>query len=302
MPKLYWDTIEKGEQVAPITKPAVTRVQIAKFAGASQDWSPLHLDDDFAKGAGYGGVFAHGAIALSFATEAVSRWLENGRILAVTGKFRKLVWPGDILRMTGMVADRYESNGEARVDVDVWAENQNHDSVMQGTVTCVLWRNDKDEKKAKSPWPPVSAQTVKERRTAKPVPKNEADAAKVREAAAAAERAKLEARAAATKPAKAKPAPAAAPVRPAPAPAPAPTTPAPAPAKPAAPSKPAAKTTPPKPAPVAKAAAKKPAKAEAKAAKKPAPKAAKKPAASAGKKAVAKKPAPKAKPAKGKKR
>ena len=49
MPKLYWDSIEKGEQVSPITKPAVTRVQIAKFAGASQDWSPLHLDDDFAK-------------------------------------------------------------------------------------------------------------------------------------------------------------------------------------------------------------------------------------------------------------
>ena len=82
---------------------------------------------------------------------------------------------------------------------------------MQGTVTCVLWRNDKDERKSKSPWPPVSPQTVKERRTAKPIPRNEADAAKVREAAAAAERAKLEARAAAAKPAKAKSVPAAAP-------------------------------------------------------------------------------------------
>src|SRR5687768_7141539 len=196
MPKLYWESIEKGEQVTPLNKPAVTRVQIAKFAGASQDWSPLHLDDDFAKSAGYGGVFAHGAIALSFATEAVGRWLENGRILSVSGRFRKLVWPGDILRMTGMVAERYESNGEARIDVDVWAENQNHDSVMQGTVTCVLWRNEKDEKKSKSPWPPVAPQTIKERRTAKPIPKNEADAAKAREAQAAAERAKMEARSA----------------------------------------------------------------------------------------------------------
>ncbi len=192
MPKLYWDSIEKGEQVTPVSKPAVTRVQIAKFAGASQDWSPLHLDDDFAKGAGYGGVFAHGAIALSFATEAVGKWLENGRILSVSGRFRKLVWPGDILRMTGMVAERYESNGEARVDVDVWAENQNHDSVMQGTITCVLWRNDKDEKKSRSPWPPVAPQTIKERRTAKPIPKNEADAQKAREAAAAAERARAQ--------------------------------------------------------------------------------------------------------------
>lgn len=287
MPKLYWDSIEKGEQVAPITKPAVTRVQIAKFAGASQDWSPLHLDDDFAKGAGYGGVFAHGAIALSFATEAVSRWLENGRVLAVTGKFRKLVWPGDMLRMTGMVADRYESNGEARIDVDVWAENQNHDSVMQGTVTCVLWRNDKDEKKSKSPWPPVSAQTIKERRSAKPIPKNEADAAKVREAAAAAERAKLEARAAAAKPAKVKAAPVPAPVA---VPKPAP-VPKPEPARPTLPPKPAAKA----PAPALKPAAKAPPKPIAKAPAKPAPKPSKaKPAPKPGKA----KPAPK--PAKGK--
>lgn len=190
MPKLYWESIEKGEQVTPVSKPAVTRVQIAKFAGASQDWSPLHLDDDFAKSAGYGGVFAHGAIALSFATEAVGKWLENGRILAVSGRFRKLVWPGDILRMTGMVAERYDTNGEARVDVDVWAENQNHDSVMQGTITCVMWRNEKDEKKSKSPFPPVTSQTIKERRTAKPIPRTEQDAAKAREAAAAAERAR----------------------------------------------------------------------------------------------------------------
>jgi acyl dehydratase len=248
MPKLYWESIEKGEQVTPVSKPAVTRVQIAKFAGASQDWSPLHLDDDFAKSAGYGGVFAHGAIALQFATEALGKWLENGRVLSVSGRFRKLVWPGDILRMTGMVAEKYESNGEARVDVDVWAENQNHDSVMQGTITCVMWRNEKDEKKSKSPFPPVAPQTIKDRRTGKPIPKNEADAAKAREAAAAAERARPQA---ANPPRQVtKPAPAAPKAAPAPAPAKAAPTPQKAaPAKPAAAAaKPAPKGPPPKPA------------------------------------------------------
>lgn len=275
MPNLYWDTIEKGEQVTPLSKAAVTRVQIARFAGASQDWSPLHLDDDFAKSAGYGGVFAHGVIGLSFATEAVSRWLENGRILAVTGRFRKLVWPGDILRMTGMVAERYEANGEARIDVDVWAENQNHDSVMQGTITCVMWRNEKDEKKSKSPFPPISPQTIKDRRTAKPIPKNEADAAKVREAAAAAERAKNQPSSpprTATKPAAAAPRPAPAPV-PAKAP-PAPAKPAAKTAAPAAAKAVPAPAKPAKPAPPAKAAkpAAKPAPKPAKPAAKPAPK------------------------------
>src|SRR5690606_28843287 len=97
MPKLYYDTVEIGDPVTPLTKPPVTRVQIAKFAGAARDYSPLHIDDDFAKAAGYGGVFAHGGIALGFATEAVSKWLENGRVLIAHGRFQRLVWPGDIL-------------------------------------------------------------------------------------------------------------------------------------------------------------------------------------------------------------
>ena len=148
MPQLYWDTTDLGDPVTPLSKPAITRVQIAKFAGASQDWSPLHIDDDFAKSAGYGSVFAHGAISLGFAVEAVQKWVENGRVLASSATFQKLVWPGDILTAKGVVVHRYEKNGEPRIDIDVWAENQNHDIVMKGQITCLLWRSDKDEKKA----------------------------------------------------------------------------------------------------------------------------------------------------------
>lgn len=154
MPKLYYDTVEIGDPVTPLTKPPVTRVQIAKFAGAARDYSPLHIDDDFAKAAGYGGVFAHGGIALGFATEAVSKWLENGRVLIAHGRFQRLVWPGDILTAKGVVVDRHDHSGEPRIDVDVWAENQNHDIVMKGQITCVLWRDEKEEKKGKGVWPP----------------------------------------------------------------------------------------------------------------------------------------------------
>jgi acyl dehydratase len=319
MPQLYWDTIELGDPVAPLSKPAVSRVQIAKFAGASQDWSPLHIDDDFAKSAGYGSVFAHGAMTLNFAVEAVQKWLENGRVLSSSATFQKLVWPGDILTAKGVVVSRYEKYGEARVDIDVWAENQNHDIVMKGQITCLLWRSDKDEKKAKGAWPPVSAETIKERRTAKPVPRSESDAQKAR--LEAAQQAQQSQHAAEAKKSKPTPKPAAAvstPAKPAPAkPAPAPAKPAPAPvktapAKPApAPSKAPAKApakpapapskapskAPAKPAPApSKAPAKAPAKpapapskAPAKAPAKPAPKAPAKPAPKADKKSDAKK-------------
>jgi acyl dehydratase len=305
MTRLYWDTIELGDPVAPLQKPAVTRVHIAKFAGASQDWSPLHLDDDFAKSAGYGSVFAHGAISLGFAAEAVQRWLENGRVLQSTATFQKLVWPGDILTAKGVVVNRYEHNGESRVDIDVWAENQNHDIVMKGQLTCLLWRNDKEEKKAKGPWPTVSPETIAERRTAKPVPKSDVEAQKARLEAAAQQAQAATHAAEAKKPIK--PAkPAAVPVKPAPAAAPA--KPAPVPPKPAAkpaapPPKPAAKPAAAPPKPAAKPAAAKvaagakapvkpaPAKSAPKAPAKPAPKAPAKPAPA---KPAPAKPAPKA--------
>jgi acyl dehydratase len=170
MPKVYWDTVDIGDPIAPLTKAPLTRVQIAKFAAASMDWSPLHLDDEFAKSAGYGGVFAHGAISLGFAIEGIQKWMDNGRILRSTATFQKLVWPGDILTAKGVIVRKYEHNGENRVEVDVWAENQNHDIVMKGSIVSLLWRNDKDEKKSKTPWPPVSPSTVTEMKSPPPEP------------------------------------------------------------------------------------------------------------------------------------
>ncbi|MDP2340803.1 MAG: MaoC/PaaZ C-terminal domain-containing protein [Deltaproteobacteria bacterium] len=318
MPQLYWDTIELGDPVTPLSKPAVTRVQIAKFAGASQDWSPLHIDDDFAKSAGYGSVFAHGATSLGFAIEAVQKWLENGRVLMSTSTFQKLVWPGDILTAKGVVVNRYEKNGEPRIDVDVWAENQNHDIVMKGQVTCLLWKNEKEGKKTKNAFPSVSAETIKERRTSKPVPKNDAEATRARLEAAALQQQqhavelKKGARPAprpaappppppAARPAPSLPVRPAVPAKPPPSrpsespPAAKPVKPTAPPAKPTAPAKPVAKPTtqPPKAAKPVKPA--KPAK-PVKAAKPPPP--AKKPAPPAKKpapKPVAKKPAPPAK-------
>lgn len=182
MPKLYYDTVEIGDPVTPLTKPPVTRVQIAKFAGASRDFSPLHIDDDFAKAAGYGGVFAHGGIALGFATEAVAKWLENGRVVTTHGRFQRLVWPGDILTAKGVVVDRHDHTGEPRIEVDVWAENQNHDIVMKGQITCVLWRDEKEEKKGKGIWPPATPKSAEKLRAEREAAREAEEAAAEQEA------------------------------------------------------------------------------------------------------------------------
>ena len=71
--KKYWDEVEIGHAFGIFTRPALSRVQLAHFAAATDDFSALHLDDEFAKSAGFGSVFAHNLIALGLCQDAWQR-------------------------------------------------------------------------------------------------------------------------------------------------------------------------------------------------------------------------------------
>ncbi|MBT5939638.1 MAG: hypothetical protein HOG95_06880, partial [Rhodospirillaceae bacterium] len=55
----FFEDVQVGFELS-LAKPAITRLQIAKFAGASGDFNPSHVDEDVARDVGkMGGVFAH---------------------------------------------------------------------------------------------------------------------------------------------------------------------------------------------------------------------------------------------------
>lgn len=64
--------------------PQVTHVvgeaAIARYAELSGDYNPLHVDPQFAAAGPFGGVVAHGPIALQAVFEAVSGWLGTAGI------------------------------------------------------------------------------------------------------------------------------------------------------------------------------------------------------------------------------
>lgn len=145
MGKAYWRTAAIGDLIPPLVKSSVSRVQFVKFAAATKDYNPLHLDDDFARMQGYGGVFAQGNLVLSFIEEALHNFAENGRLIRLLGTFHKMVWPGDLLTSKALISDRYKHNGEPRIDFEVWIENQYHDIVVKGQATYILWESQKEE-------------------------------------------------------------------------------------------------------------------------------------------------------------
>jgi acyl dehydratase len=80
-------------------------VDVARYAGASGDFNPLHLDAAAASAAGYDQVFVMGLLPASVLATylADSLGIDNIRSFAV--RYHQQVWLGDVVECSGVVED-----------------------------------------------------------------------------------------------------------------------------------------------------------------------------------------------------
>ncbi len=63
----------------------VSQDVIDRYAAASGDHNPIHVDPEYARGTPFGGTIAHGMLVLAYISEAMTaafgrRWWEGGRL------------------------------------------------------------------------------------------------------------------------------------------------------------------------------------------------------------------------------
>ena len=115
------------ESITEITH-RVTQAQLAKYADASGDHNPLHLDDNFAATTPYGRTIAHGMLVLAFVSEAMTKtfgrtWMCEGKMKA---RFRAPVFPGDTVTTSGTL----KSTAEDMATYDVVVRKQDGSDVV----------------------------------------------------------------------------------------------------------------------------------------------------------------------------
>jgi len=125
-----YDDVAIGDSIPPFTAPAVSRLQLALFAGAAADHNPIHVDGDAARGGGLPGVIAHGML--------LTRWTPQRNIRALSSRFVAMAFPGDVITCTGTVAAKSVQDGEKRVELDLAAQNQNGEKVLLGKAMLAL--------------------------------------------------------------------------------------------------------------------------------------------------------------------
>ncbi len=99
--QLYFEAVKVGDELPPLVKPPVDRLQIARYAGAAQDWNPLSVDEQHARNAGFPSALVPAMISMGFLGELVVDWVRGARLRRFQARFVKIVWPGDVLTARG---------------------------------------------------------------------------------------------------------------------------------------------------------------------------------------------------------
>lgn len=108
MKLLDFDDLSEGFVLPAITKQPITQVQIAKFAGASGDFNPIHLDSDFAQKNGLESTISHGMLVMGIIGQLISSTFKMESVQKFSINFIKVTKPGDILTVNGTIKKKYE--------------------------------------------------------------------------------------------------------------------------------------------------------------------------------------------------
>ena len=134
-------TVAPGQDMQPLAKGAITREMLKEYGPAAGDPNPMHVDDEFAKNAGYPGVFAHGMLSMGFLGEFLANNAGGvGNVRKFRARFAKLTWPGDEITCRGTVTAVHDAAGARLVDCEIWTETQQGERKVVGTATLALPR------------------------------------------------------------------------------------------------------------------------------------------------------------------
>lgn len=126
-------SIEVGMKLPYHKKKAVTKEQLRAYADASGDHNPIHLDDEFAKGAGLDGVIAHGMLIMGFLGEYLMKLVgKKHRLKEFSMRFGAMTYPGDEIICLGVVKEIKEGDGGSLIEIEVFAQKKTEETVGSG--------------------------------------------------------------------------------------------------------------------------------------------------------------------------
>ncbi len=127
--------LRNGDMLPEVELPAVTRLDLIKYAGASGDYNPIHTIDAEAKKAGLPGIIAHGMWTMGNLAKLFTPFYEEGYMEKYRVRFDGMVFLDDVVRLQGRLTEQTDD----RLKFEVRAVNQRDQEVIQGEVVFKIY-------------------------------------------------------------------------------------------------------------------------------------------------------------------
>ena len=113
----------------PVREWVPNDLQVRQYAEASGDFNPIHLDNDYARQVGLGGVIVHGMLTMAQMAAMLQDWIgDEGGISKLNVRFEQIVRPGDRITCSGSIKVRSENT----LVCDLGALNNKKERVLSG--------------------------------------------------------------------------------------------------------------------------------------------------------------------------
>ena len=130
--------VKVGDVLPEMALPAIDRALLCRFAGASGDLNPIHVDIDFARRAGMPDVFAHGMLGMAWLGRRLTGWRPQSCLRSFTVRFMALTHLGNQPVLRGQVVDLLDEDGVPLARVAVEMLNQYGQLKIQGEALVAL--------------------------------------------------------------------------------------------------------------------------------------------------------------------
>lgn len=113
-----------GDRLPDHVQGPITRGMLALFAGASHDHVLLHIDSDYARGAGMDDVFAHGMLSMAYLAQMLTHWAPQNRLRRWNVRFTAITPLNAVVTCRGEVVEIVEEAGErlAKIKIGSWID------------------------------------------------------------------------------------------------------------------------------------------------------------------------------------
>ena len=137
--QLYWEDVREGSEIPAFAR-KVGYMELNRFAGANNEFVPIHMDPDYAKNvAKLPDVIVMGNLKLAYIANAITGWAgEEGSIRKISIEYRRMDTVNTTITAKGKVTKKYQQDGENLVDLEVWVENEAGEVTTPGSAVVSL--------------------------------------------------------------------------------------------------------------------------------------------------------------------